>query len=602
MTTEVGDVTVGLFGLVTNGFHSITDYPEDYEVIDNVEAAQEATAALREEGADLVICPAHISSGRMETVAEAVDDLDAIIGSHSGYVDEAPSVVNGTLISEFGDEFEHLARLEIDGASGELLDWERADFVDPEVEDDPEAYLPAIEDEENQTVVDVNDLEGDGELRELVDQYLDDLDERLGQPIVETEVELNATFDNYAIETGWGNLMLDIMRDVGDFDEEIDVATQNAGGIRSNATYGPGEITGRDVNNILPFPNEIEVYELEGEYLYEYLENQVRWMPDPQFGAQPAIQVSGVSYEWWGHDGEARINNVLVGGEPIDMDETYLVSTNDFEAGRTVIGEQGELVLESGQFQGAFTMDRLEADYEVVAPEREHRMIRVDEWVDTIAMDYDDGDLAVTVENTDASEGIVDGTFRLLAPNGDTVDAAAVEADDESITAMFEAEYVEALVDEDDPEPQLRLLGGFDPDDEHYGYEDEGEIVELPPSSGYEYHKLQSEPDLSAVLDLLQDEDDPDEDDDADADDADDAGTDDDTGTDDSDDTGTTDGDDDTGTDDGDDPETEDDTDDADDSDDDGPGFGPFAAIAGAGGAAYLLSERVGSDEMDDEA
>lgn len=495
-TIEVGDVTLGVFGLVVNGFHSITDYPDDYQVLDNVEAAAEATKALKaDEGADFVVCAAHVSTGKQEEVAEAVDDLDAIVGSHSGVTFEEPKEVAGTVISEFGDEFDHLGRLTFDAESGDLLEWERIDFYNSAELDEDES--PPGTDHDDHRPVDVQELAPDAGLQELIDGYLDELEERLGEPVVESEVELNASFDNYAVETGFGNLLTDIMRTVGDLDEEIDVAVQNAGGIRSGATYGPGEITGRDVMNILPFPNEIEVYELTGEQLHSYLEGAVRPLPSG-YGAQPAIQVSGVSYEWTGHFGEGEIENVFVDGEPLEADETYLVSTNDYVAGNSEAFQHDSLVLHSGQLQGPYVMDVLDTEYDTVAPTREHRMIRVDE-------DLGDASVApgepteITVEANDAIVAPVEGTFRVVAATGDVVEADAVSQDGAEITAAFDTDELATLAS-DLEEPGLRLFGEFEPDNEHYGYEnDDGEIVELPASSGYDNLKLKGAIDASSL-------------------------------------------------------------------------------------------------------
>ncbi|TYL37107.1 bifunctional metallophosphatase/5'-nucleotidase [Natronococcus pandeyae] len=478
-TVELGDHTVGVFGLGVENFHGITDYPDDWQVLGHEEASEEAVAALREAGAEFIVCASHANTGDHPTIA-SVDGVDAVVGSHSGVVFDEPDESHGAVISEFGDEFDHVGRLTFDVDSGELVDWERLDLYDSEELD--EADYP--EETDHHTPVDVQDVERDPGVAEIADEYIDELEERLGEPIVESEVELNASFDNYSIETGWGNLMTDLMREVGDLDEEIDVALQNAGGIRSDATYGPGEITGSDVMNILPFPNEIEVYELTGEQLHSYLEGSVRPMPD-DFGAQPGIQVSGVSYEWTGHHDDGRARNVWVRGEPLEDDETYLVATNDFVAGRNDEFTEDGLVLHSGQFLGPFVMDLLDEEYETVAPEREHRMIRVDEVVDDVDADGDAETLTLSFAETDAMNAVEEGTFRLVAPEHGVVEAESVSADD-GVEVALETEAVLDLFD-DANVAELSLVGGFDPDEEYYDYDDS---IELPANEMYDHYKV----------------------------------------------------------------------------------------------------------------
>ncbi|WP_049928739.1 bifunctional metallophosphatase/5'-nucleotidase [Halopiger goleimassiliensis] len=558
-TLEAGDLTVGVFGLVSENFHSLTDYPEEWEVLGYVEASQEAVDALREAGADVVVLASHVESGVHYRLAEAVDGLDAIVGSHSGITFDEPELVDGTIISEFGDEFDHVGAITLD-ADGQLVDWQRTDLLLPDW--DP---LPAVEEYDAISARYTDAIEEDEFLADLTEEWTAELEERLGQPAFESEVELDATYDNYAIETNWGNLMTDAMRTVGDV--EVDIAANNAGGIRSDSTYGPGEITGADVMNVLPFPNEIEVVELTGEEVVAYLEEEIRPLPDEQYGAQPAIQVSGVSYEWTGHEGESRVENVFVGGEPIDPDETYRFAHNDYTIGNSEVLSEAEVVLRSGQFQGPYVLDVL-AERDVVAPERENRMIRVDERVGDATVSQDGDEITLTVPVPDGAEGIVDDSFRAVIRTGDDVAADSATVDDDEIAVTFDADALEELADVDDP--VLRLFGGYEPDQEYWPYE-----FDVPTSSGYDYFKLRADVDASAVLDESGSGETESE----------------------------TEGDDDGTT------ETESETEstdeepdetDADDGDDGIPGFGPFAALAGGAGGTYLYARRQTDDATDE--
>ncbi|MGM0446869.1 MAG: bifunctional metallophosphatase/5'-nucleotidase [Methanobacteriota archaeon] len=584
-TIEVGSHTVGVFGMGTTGFYDITDYPEDWQVLGYTEAAEAAVEALEPES-DFIVCASHVSSGVHETIA-AVEGVDAIVGSHSGVVYDEPETIEGTTVAEFGDEFAHLGRLTFDVESGDLADWERIDLYDSEALEDDES---PPEETENYTPRDVRSVDRDQSVAEIADSYLADLEERLGQPVVETEVELNASFDNYEVETGWGNLMTDLMREVGNLEEDIDVAVQNAGGIRSGSTYGPGELTGSDVMNILPFPNEIVVYELTGEQVRSYLERSVRPMPG-DYGAQPAIQVSGVSYEWTGHDGEGQVRNVWVGGEPLDPEATYLVSTNDFVAGRSEEFVEDSRVFNSGQFQGPFVKDTLDAEYETVAPEPEERMIRVDEVIEDVTAEASEGTLTVSFSSTDAIESVVDDTFRLVAPGHGTIEASvaaadgevAVELDADAVIEAFDATAADAL----------SLVGGFDPNSEHYGYEnDDDELIELPVNASYDYYELRASLSADDARETVGgSEDGSDSDGSDDGDDGSDGSDDGDDGSD--------------GSDDGDDGSDSDSSDDGDDGSDgetgdSTPGFGPLAGAAGVSGAAYLYGKYAGSDGADD--
>jgi len=227
---SVGDYRVGFFGSGVEDFHAITAYPEDYIALDPVEAATEAVSALRKD-VDLVVMASHTESGTHDEIARQVDGLDAIVGSHSGIVQEDARVVSGTVISELGDQFGWLGEVHLDPETGDLVELERHDLAGQ-----------------------ADSLPEDEGIREIMDEWLGKLDDRLGQPVFRTATELDARFStNYAVESGLGNLVCDVMRE----EMDAEIGLQNPGGIRSNATYGPGAITGTDVYNVLPFPGSI---------------------------------------------------------------------------------------------------------------------------------------------------------------------------------------------------------------------------------------------------------------------------------------------------------------------------------------------------------
>lgn len=568
-TVEAGGLTIGVFGLVSETFHSLTDYPAEWEVLGYVEGSQEAVDALRDEGCDIVVLASHVSTGVHYMLASEVDGLDAIVGSHSGVVLEEPAVEDGTIISEFGDEFDHVGSITLD-AEGDVLEWQRTTLL-PEGTDPPSA----VEESEQLSARRVADITEDQTLAELTTEWTAQLEAELGQTAFESEVELNATTDNYAIETNWGNLMTDAMRTVGETDDiDVDIAAQNGGGIRSGSTYGPGEIPGTAVMNILPFPNTIQVVELTGQEVVDYLEEAIRPLPDEDFGAQPAIQVSGVSYEWSGHEDDVWVDNVFIGGEPVDLEETYALAHNDYSIGNSPTLSEADLILETGQFQGPYVLEQLEAKTEPVAPERENRMIRVDETVGSAAVDDGDGEeITLTVDVPDGAEEIEPDSFRLVIRTGDEVEADTATVADDVVDVTFDAEAVVGLL-KGVEEPVVRLFGRYTPDQEYWDYG-----FDVPTSDGYDHFKLKADVSASAVL----------------GDDSNGGGGE---GGDDSDQDGVD------GENDG------DDTTDGDDSNEDSvPGFSTAAAIAGGAGGAYLAARnrssrddgRVDNERGDDE-
>jgi 2',3'-cyclic-nucleotide 2'-phosphodiesterase (5'-nucleotidase family) len=466
ITRDVGGITLGIFGSGVGNFHDITDYPDDHQALDPVAASQEATDALAEAGADVVVLASHTNHSTHYDIAEAVDDLDAIVGSHSGDVFDEPEVHAGTVISEVGDEFHHLGELTLD-PDGNLVDWQRHD-------PDPAAIEP------------------DEGMAAIVSKWRDELEDELGQVYFTTDVELDARFDtNYARENELGNLICDLMMEYAEDNapgvDRVDAALQNAGGIRSNQVYGPGGITGLEWLDVLPFPNAIVTMAVEGSSLRELLESQVAALPWSFFGAQQSVQVGGVQYEWSGHDGDGAVENVYVQGEPLDPDATYTFVTNDFVAEFDELAD-ADVVHVSDGLQGPITLELL-AEKGEVSPRINNRILRVDSAVGAgqAAVRGDDEGPTVTVAKPEEAEAVSGdpADYRAVTRTGDEFPATAVRVKDDSVDVTFDE------LPEDEVDSHLRIFGAFDPDEEAYGYtDDDGDLLSLPVAAMWDHFVL----------------------------------------------------------------------------------------------------------------
>ena len=551
VTMEVNGIDLGVFNVVLDGFHSITDYPEDHIQEDPVEKAEEMTTLLREEeDCDVVLLASHVPHERHFEIAETVDGLDAIFGSHSHITFDDAEIHEDTVISEIGYAYFHVGVMTLD-ASGDLVDWQRIDLVDDEGEP--------------------MDIDPDPDFFDRLEAQLAEIDDEVSQTIGETTLELNASGAvNYGRESTMGNLITNAMLD---FYGEADAAFQNSGGIRTNDTYGPGELTLQDILEINPFDNEVILAEVSGAQIRQVLEDRIDFLAgDAPFGAQQAQQVAGIQYEWRGHEGP-EVLRVFVGGEPLDPDETYTISTTDYYAGAFDL-DNDDFIAESGTEYGPAVAEYISARGEVT-PALENRILRVDEPVgDAHGVDVDGDTATVRIPHPgDVAEAITDEEpYRAVTRTGAEATATAVEATTDAISVQFAADELRALADIDDP--HLRVFGGFVPDEDYYGYEDEdGEQRALPAAAAYDAFKLRSAVPTEA-LNALDVDDETADDDETEPDDEDETADDDET-----------------------EPDDEDDPDVADDI----PGFGPLAALSGVGGAAYMLSKRAGDDVADEE-
>jgi 2',3'-cyclic-nucleotide 2'-phosphodiesterase (5'-nucleotidase family) len=138
-------------------------------------------------------------------------------------------------------------------------------------------------------------------------------------------------------ETNLGDLCADAYREL----LGADVAVVNGGGVRAN--IAAGEITYNDIIAVHPFGNSACVVEASGQEILDLLEMGARNTPAESGGF---MQVSGMSYEIHTYiqssvvlddksnfvrvDGEYRVKNVLVGGEPLDLSKTYTLASHNY--------------------------------------------------------------------------------------------------------------------------------------------------------------------------------------------------------------------------------------------------------------------------------
>ncbi|MBQ7544617.1 MAG: bifunctional metallophosphatase/5'-nucleotidase [Synergistaceae bacterium] len=115
-----------------------------------------------------------------------------------------------------------------------------------------------------------------------------------------------------------------------------DVALFNGGGLRANIKAG--EITFSDALSVMPFNNTVCIVEVSGQTLLDELEHGVRLMPNRNGGF---LHVAGMTYKvdtsipspvkvddrniLIGIEGERRVKDAKINGEPVDPEKLYKV-------------------------------------------------------------------------------------------------------------------------------------------------------------------------------------------------------------------------------------------------------------------------------------
>ncbi|EMA64504.1 UDP-sugar hydrolase / 5'-nucleotidase [Halorubrum distributum JCM 13561] len=445
---ERGGVSVGIIGLVddgaTYGKTNIDFEAEGITLEDYTETGPAEAKRLKdEEGVDVVVALAHTGIGDAEALAEADtdDDIDVVVvGDDEQFY--PPEAVDGSIVSEARARALYLSEIELTIEGGEVTAFD------------------------GQLIEVTEDIEKDPTASDIIAEYRGEVS--LDSPVVETETPLDATFgSNYHRETNYGNVVTDAMRERVD----ADVAITNAGGIRSDSVYGPGEITGGDIFNTLPFPNTVVSLELTGEELVETLESQVVTLESEtgqNFGEEISQQTSGVRFEWVPHeDADELVRDVYVGGEPLDPDETYEVAVNSYIAnGGSGYPLDDKPVEDTGELQATTVVNYLE-EKDTIAPTVEGRMQRVDRDLPDAAVTVDgNGKVVAQFDAPDDVESVAEDTVAVWTTDGEHLDAEKVVFDEEDETLVVrvdDGDLADTIEDADDgDEVPLNLYAEYE--------------------------------------------------------------------------------------------------------------------------------------------
>ena len=151
--------------------------------------------------------------------------------------------------------------------------------------------------------------------------YKKHIDEQMNAVLAYSAYDLQKTDGD--LNTALGNLMADAVMELSNpvfkkrTGKSIDIVLLNYGGIRSSVKKG--DITTRTAYQLMPFENEVIVAKLSGEQVKQ----MVRYLVD----AGVAHPVAGIELEIGSNN---VLQQVLIQGEPLDMEKNYFVATNDY--------------------------------------------------------------------------------------------------------------------------------------------------------------------------------------------------------------------------------------------------------------------------------
>ena len=363
---EVNGVKIGFFGLETPE----TQTKANPALIKGLQflggekmykCAQAQVAALKDAGADIIVCLAHLGvdgesePNRSVDLFAKVEGIDFIIDGHSHSVmEKGPS---DEPIQSTGTQFKNIGVIVIDNATKTI--------------------------ESNKLVAVTEESAKDKAVEVAAADIIERITAEYGAVFAKSEVELNGDKapGNRNMETNLGDLITDsmmwqILKDADSLTVPAEniVAVTNGGGIR--AWIHKGDITKNDVFTVLPFGNTMTVVYVKGADLLEALEASTYCTPAavggfPQIAGMKITVVTKAQYDANAetypdstYHGPKSINRVTideVNGKPFDPNATYAVATNNFTAagGDTYYA----FARSEGSIDTGYTLDTILMDY-----------------------------------------------------------------------------------------------------------------------------------------------------------------------------------------------------------------------------------------------
>ncbi len=320
---DVAGESVGVFGLTTEDTPVISSPGPDVIFNDHVASAQATVATLQSMGVNKIIVLSHLGYDFELSLAAAVSGIDVIVGGHShsplgpmpGAVGPYPTLVNSpagepVLVVSAWEWGKYLGRIDVTfDPMGVVTSYHGAPIL-------IDASIPE-----------------DAAIAADVAIFYEPVAQLASSVIGSSDVVLDGGNPAARIgETNLGNLICDAMlwktAQVGS-----QICITNGGGIR--ASLAVGDITVGNILTVLPFGNTVATLGLTGADVIAALENGVSQYqlvaPAGRFA-----QVGGMRYSFdptlpAGH----RILSVDIKNpngtfSPIDPNEIYIVTTNDF--------------------------------------------------------------------------------------------------------------------------------------------------------------------------------------------------------------------------------------------------------------------------------
>ncbi|KAI8814178.1 Metallo-dependent phosphatase-like protein [Cladochytrium replicatum] len=325
--TDRPGIRIGVVGLVEEEWLETIAHLPPVDYFNFIEKGRELANLLKDpvgpHKCDIVIAVTHMREGNDILLGEQVPEIDLILGGHdhdwmihgADLTQQTPKTWTGRVRSlKAGCDFREVALVN--------LPFETSSDGRPALKSDSITV---------ERVLITSDKPEDEEMVRLVHDATASISARLSKVIGKTDVVLDArSAVCRRYESALGNFIADLMR----YAYQAEIGLLAGGTIRSDSLYGPGDISIKDVMEILPFDDPCVVIKIKGKDLLEALEGAVSEVPSLE-GRFPQVSGMKLQYDSRKEKGNRVVDvQVRYGGifEPLDFERTYTVATRSYVA------------------------------------------------------------------------------------------------------------------------------------------------------------------------------------------------------------------------------------------------------------------------------
>ncbi|MGD0038522.1 MAG: bifunctional UDP-sugar hydrolase/5'-nucleotidase [Bacteroidota bacterium] len=293
---EKNGLKIGIIGIMSDDFYNLVNQNSSagIKILPSIETVKRLITLLNPQ-TDLLIALTHQGVDEDSILAMNVQGLDLIVGGHSHTRLRHPKRVNGVLIVQTGSNCESLGVLDLKVERHHVISYDG-----------------------NLVQLWYNAARPKTELSAFIDSMKFVIDQDYSKVIATLKTDWKRGHG----ESGIGNFIADAQREA----VNADVSFMNSSGIRKDLTAG--QITKKDIFEILPFRNLLTTFQVTG--------GQLRTMIDTIIKNHGNVQTSGIRCEWQKKEsGRIEFLKILVNGKPLQESKTYTGVASDYMMGES---------------------------------------------------------------------------------------------------------------------------------------------------------------------------------------------------------------------------------------------------------------------------